>query len=175
MVAPSEAPSRAIPGKQTEPVSLSSWLAGGPPPDRGPGAAVVRHGVRPRADAVKAARRFTAATLRDWDLARLSGMAELVISELVTNALRHGLADRDETPDGRMEAPCPVELILLSHSPDVTCVVTDPSAAGPVRRDPGELADSGRGLQVVCAFSRDWGWSRLERGGKAVWALLHDG
>lgn len=175
MAAAPEASRRATLSEPVEPVTASGlWLAGqlaiGDPVSN-----VVRHGVCPLADAAQAARRVAVATLRSWDLVQLSDTVELVVSELVTNALRHGLADRGASSRGHVDVRCPVELIMTCELPHVTCVVTDPSDNVPVRRDPEELADSGRGLHVVSSCSHSWGWSRFAGGGKAVWALFHDG
>jgi two-component sensor histidine kinase len=106
-------------------------------------------------------------TLRDWNLAGLSDQAELVVSELVTNAIRHGLVSAR-----RIIEEHPVGLRLLAQAPFVTCMVTDPGSQMPVRNTVGWLAESGRGLQVVESCSLRWGWQPLEAGGKVVWALL---
>ncbi len=122
-------------------------------------------GTRP--ESVKAARDFTRATLWDWDLAVLSDLAELVVSELVTNALRHGI------PSARTSAgdAC-VRLRLLGQAPFLMCMVTDPGGDIPVLRESQPAAESGRGLQVVESCSERWGWHLLDEGGKVVWVLL---
>lgn len=122
-------------------------------------------GTRP--ESVKAGRDFTRATLRDWDLAALSDLAELVVSELVTNALRHGIPSaRKPVGDTR------VRLRLLAQAPFVLCMVTDPGIDIPVLREPQPTAESGRGLKVVESCCVRWGWHLLDEGGKVVWALM---
>ena len=98
----------------------------------------------------------------------LNDLAELVVSELVTNALRHGI------PSARKLAGehCVVRLRLLAQAPFVMCMVTDPGADIPVLRDSGPTAESGRGLNVVESCCVRWGWHLLDEGGKVVWALL---
>jgi hypothetical protein len=121
----------------------------------------------PRPESVKTGREFTRATLRDWGMAALNDLAELVVSELVTNALRHGV------PSARklVGENC-VRLRLLAQAPFVMCMVTDPGADIPVLRDSGLAAESGRGLNVVESCCVRWGWHLLDEGGKVVWALL---
>lgn len=132
---------------------------------------VAQRGLYPRTDAAKAARDFTGATLCGWDMDPLRDVVELVVSELVANALSHGLAEHGT--NGRSSDGPPVELVLMSGFPHVTCVVTDPSEDIPVLRDLEDLAESGRGLQLVSSCSQTWGWSHLAGGGKAVWALFN--
>jgi len=127
-------------------------------------------GLRPSLESVKTARDFTGRALRGWGLAGLADVAELVISELVTNALRHGLEA------GRaIAAQCPVELRLLGQDPYLLCMVIDPGRGIPVLRESGPCAETGRGLNVVDCCSARWGWYLLQGGGKVVWALLHSG
>jgi hypothetical protein len=121
----------------------------------------------PSPGSVKIGRDFTRATLRDWGMTALTDLAELVVSELVTNALRHGI------PAARKlgEQHC-VRLRLLAQAPFVMCMVTDPERAIPVIQDADPAAESGRGLTVVEACCLRWGWHLLDEGGKVVWALL---
>ena len=80
----------------------------------------------PRYEAVKCARDFTGKTLGHWGLqARFDDIA-LVVSELVTNALRHGLARQSAPP-----AEPPVRLHLLRWSAKLVCAVRDPSREPP--------------------------------------------
>jgi hypothetical protein len=113
------------------------------------------------------AREFTKLTLDDWGMAAHADMAELVVCELVTNALRHGLLSGTWTPEDR-----PIGLTLLRRNAEITCMVTDPGSAGPVRVDPCASAEGGRGLQVVEACSAAWGWQPIAGAGKVVWAVL---
>lgn len=116
---------------------------------------------------IKAARDFTTDTLLDWDLRGLIQDATLVVSELVTNALRHGALDGD---DGiRHDRP---ELILWARAGYLVCVVIDSSASPPVRVPAGLAREDGRGLQVVQALASRWGWSMLGVHRKAVWVVL---
>lgn len=121
----------------------------------------------PLPESVKIGRDFARATLGHWGMATLIDLAELVISELLTNALRHGIPSARQLADD-----CPIRLKLLGQAPYLMCMVTDPGAEIPVLRESGPLAESGRGLKVVESCSVRWGWHLLDGGGKVVWALL---
>jgi anti-sigma regulatory factor (Ser/Thr protein kinase) len=121
----------------------------------------------PSPESVKLGRDFTRATLRDWGMSALTDMAELVVSELVTNALRHGIPAACEL-DGQQV----VRLRLLAQAPFAMCMVTDPARTIPVLREADPAAECGRGLTVVDACCVRWGWHLLDEGGKVVWALL---
>ncbi len=121
----------------------------------------------PRAESVKTGRGFTRATLLDWDMPDLTDLAELVVSELVTNALRHGVPSACTL----VSEHC-IRLRLLAQAPFVMCMVTDPGSDIPVLRESGPTSESGRGLNVVESCSVRWGWHLLDDGGKVVWALL---
>lgn len=122
------------------------------------------------ATSVPAARNITAATLRAWGLEELSEAMTLVVSELVTNALRHA------RPTVGAAQQASIHLYLVRQGRDVACLVTDASNLAPVRKelvDGNVVAETGRGLHIVAACSRRWGWTRLgPGGGKAVWALF---
>jgi anti-sigma regulatory factor (Ser/Thr protein kinase) len=125
-------------------------------------------GLRAVPEAVKTSRDFTRSVLLEWGQADLVDMAGLVVSELVTNALRHGV------PQARMPlGECPIRLRLLGQSPYMMCMVTDPGSGVPVLRDPELCDENGRGLNVVESCCVRWGWHLLDEGGKVVWALLH--
>ena len=94
-------------------------------------------------------------------------VAELVVSELVTNSLRHGLLSTQWMPGEH-----PIGLTILRRVPYLMCLVTDPGSEPPVRMDPCAGAEGGRGLQVVDSCSVRWGWQPIEGAGKVVWALL---
>lgn len=113
------------------------------------------------------ARDFTSATLRSWGLADLSDDATVIVSELVTNAIRHGLTTAFASADDR-----PIRLTLVRHGRLVVCIVADTNRQEPSVRPPCDAAENGRGLHVIEALSRAWGWTPLPGVGKAVWAAL---
>jgi hypothetical protein len=116
---------------------------------------------------VKAARDFTGTTLRRWGLAHLGNDVGVVVSELLTNAIRHALP----RPAGCATA-APIRIGLLDPGPCVLCAVADPSDEIPVVREPDYLAESGRGLHVIASLSERWGWTAPSRNGKLVWATF---
>ncbi len=119
------------------------------------------------AGSARAGRDFTVATLRRWGTAHSSQDIAIVVSEMVTNALRHALPGPGDTgPRG------PVRLGLLQQGPWVLCAVADPGKAAPVPRTPGSLAESGRALQMICAFIDQWGYTTPGDAGKVVWAMF---
>ncbi|MGH3312248.1 MAG: ATP-binding protein [Streptomyces sp.] len=139
----------------------------------------------PRFDSVKGARDFTRETLQRWRLdAEFDGVG-LVVSELVTNALRHGLTSpgpmTGPAPGPALELTSPVRLDLIRWAARLVCAVRDPSGTPPKAATPrecGEYVDftseSGRGLCLVESFSDGWGWHPLTgmARGKVVWALF---
>ncbi|GAA3688786.1 ATP-binding protein [Nonomuraea antimicrobica] len=120
----------------------------------------------PAATSVHAARSFTAGALTGWGLGELAENMELVVSELATNALRHGLCLDDPR---RQHA---VHMSLVRRGPLVTSAFTDPGSSVPVLRYPGPLDAGGLGLHIVESLSLRWGWSALAPQGKIVWAVL---
>ncbi len=108
--------------------------------------------------AVPAARRFTAETLGAWQLAdQTQETAELVVSELVGNAVEHG--------GGSAE----LRLSLLDGA--IRVDVVDGSPELPVLCSPDPVEDRHRGLLIVGALSARWG-SEVVGSGKTVWAEL---
>lgn len=121
----------------------------------------------PQPGSARRAREFTRITLQDWGLAGQIDVAELVVSELVTNSLRHGVLSAQWMPGEH-----PIGLTILRLDPYLMCMVTDPGLSCPVRIDSCASAESGRGLQVVESCSVRWGWQPMAGVGKVVWALL---
>jgi anti-sigma regulatory factor (Ser/Thr protein kinase) len=108
------------------------------------------------------ARRAARTVLTAWDLVALIEDVDLVVSELVTNALLHtGLG-----PGG---APAPVRLELESADGALTCRVVDSCSLPPQPEEEDHDAESGRGLILVEALASAWDWEDLPEG-KAVWA-----
>lgn len=119
------------------------------------------------AESARKAREFTRVTLHDWGMAGRCDVAELVVSELVTNSLRHGLHSARW-----MRGEHPIGLTILRRDPYLICMVTDPGSTRPVRIESCAGAEGGRGLQVVESCSVQWGWQPVAGDGKVVWALL---
>jgi Histidine kinase-like ATPase domain len=120
------------------------------------------------AGSVRAARDFTVATLRRWGTAERSQDIAIVVSELLTNALRHARPGSGDLGPRR-----PIRLGLLQPGPCVLCAVADPSRAAPAPQRPGSLAETGRGLHIICALSDQWGYTTPGDTGKVVWAMFN--
>jgi anti-sigma regulatory factor (Ser/Thr protein kinase) len=116
----------------------------------------------------RAARATTAEVCRRWGLADLVDTAQLVVSELVTNAVEHAVAGR--TPAATAGAPGAV-LTLAVTGTSVLVEVADPDPRAPVVRQPGLWDEGGRGMMLVATESASWGWEPRD-GGKVVWATL---
>jgi anti-sigma regulatory factor (Ser/Thr protein kinase) len=119
------------------------------------------------AGSVRAARDFTIATLRRWGVAERGHDITVVVSELLTNALRHALPEQ-----GVAWPRWPIRLGLLEHVSGLLCAVADPGEGVPAPQTPSSLAETGRGLQMVCALSDRWGYSTPGDAGKVVWAMF---
>jgi anti-sigma regulatory factor (Ser/Thr protein kinase) len=104
--------------------------------------------------------------LHGWSAADRCQDIAVVVSELLTNALRHALP---ASGDARLRRP--IRLGLLQLRPCVLCAVADPSTAAPVPRLRGSLGETGRGLHIVGALSDSWGYTSSGTG-KVVWAMF---
>ncbi len=102
------------------------------------------------------AREVTAAKLTEWGLEELAFTAELVVSELVTNAYRYG--------------GTPITLRLIRDR-SLICEVSDPSSTAPHLRRAHSTDEGGRGLLLVAQLTDRWG-ARHTREGKTVWTEL---
>ncbi|MDQ0811454.1 PAS domain S-box-containing protein [Streptomyces sp. B3I7] len=102
------------------------------------------------------AREYARAQLQSWGLEPLVDTAELLVSELVTNALRYG--------EGEIRLR-----LLLDRT--MVCEVWDAGLVQPRRRRARDTDEGGRGLQLVGLLSAAWGSRRTPRG-KTVWFEL---
>ncbi|MEW2509679.1 SpoIIE family protein phosphatase [Streptomyces sp. NPDC046870] len=102
------------------------------------------------------AREYARGQLLSWDLEPLVDTTELLVSELVTNALRYGEGD--------------IRLRLLLDR-TLVCEVWDSGLVQPRRRRARDTDEGGRGLQLVGLLSAAWGSRRTPRG-KTVWFEL---
>lgn len=121
----------------------------------------------PQACSARTARDFTFATLRRWGTGYNSQDIAIVVSELVTNALRHAVPQ-----PGATSPPWRARLGLLQYEPWLLCAVADPSKTPPAPRPPSSFAETGRGLQMICALSDQWGYTKHLDAGKIVWATF---
>lgn len=104
---------------------------------------------------VARARRYTTEQLTAWGLDEAAFVTELVVSELVTNAIRYG-------------AP-PIELRLIHDDSTLLCEVSDASSTAPHMRRARTFDEGGRGLLLVAQLAERWG-TRHSTLGKTIWA-----
>ncbi len=109
--------------------------------------------------APEAARNIVAALLPAWDLGDLISDAQLIASELVTNAYRHA------------QGTAGFELLLVQRDAGVRIALADGSSIKPVIAELSHERPSGRGMMLVSALCTEWG-SESRDGGKQVWADL---
>jgi len=105
----------------------------------------------------RAARRFVAQALSDWDDGEgdLTDTVNLLVSELVTNAVLHAGSD--------------VEVMVRLTATAARIEVTDASGDSIAPRDATSEEDSGRGLALVGSLAHRWGVRPATGGGKTVW------
>ncbi|HUZ24052.1 MAG TPA: ATP-binding protein [Streptosporangiaceae bacterium] len=116
---------------------------------------------------ISAARKFAAMTMQRWGVADREADVAVVVSELLSNAVRHALPLAPDPPDR------PIRLGLLHWGPSIMCAVADPSEQAPVPREPRWLEESGRGLHVIASLSDQWGTCPAPgQPGKVVWATF---
>ncbi|GAA1905874.1 SpoIIE family protein phosphatase [Streptantibioticus ferralitis] len=99
-------------------------------------------------------RRAVTRQLADWGLDEASFVAELLLSELVTNAIRYGTG--------------PIQVRLL-HDRTLICEVSDASSTAPHLRQAASTDEGGRGLFLVAQLAQAWG-TRYTANGKVIWA-----
>jgi hypothetical protein len=145
-----------------------------PDGDRGAWATMPRVATRtpaPATRSIAAARAFTLRTMERWGVVARGADAAAVVTELMTNALRHALP---QLPGESATLPAwPIRLGLADPGPYVICAVADPSADVPAPRHAHWHDEAGRGLLVVAALSDQWGYCAAPaHRGKVVWAAF---
>ncbi|MGA4845676.1 SpoIIE family protein phosphatase [Streptomyces sp. G5(2025)] len=121
---------------------------------------VARWRLTPEPSEVSRVRELTRAQLRAWSLDALDALgdtAELLVSELVTNVVRHARS-------GRLD-------LRLVRAGTLLCEVEDDDPALPTLLSAGPGDEYGRGLRVVSTLAKEWGTSRTDSG-KTVWFEL---
>lgn len=114
--------------------------------------------------AVPCARLHARQVLWEWGLSAFSENAELLVSELMTNATQASLST---------ELILPVRLWLSSDQSRLLIQVQDTSCYPPAPTGGVDDDERGRGLLIVEAISTKWGWDiKADNSGKIVWALM---
>jgi hypothetical protein len=117
---------------------------------------IFRFPLPPHPIAAEQARILTKIALAEWRLPDVTDEALIIAAELATNAAKLGDVFR----------------ITLTRQGDMALIeVWDASEALPDRQTQSVERVDGRGLLLVEACSKDWGWRLEDQGGKTVWAL----
>ncbi|MFD7733244.1 SpoIIE family protein phosphatase [Kitasatospora phosalacinea] len=103
---------------------------------------------------VRTARRLAEHQLAAWGLEELEFSTDLIVSELVTNAIRYGKS--------------PIRLRLINDR-GLICEVSDSSDSTPHLRRAKSTDEGGRGLFIIGQLAQRWG-TRFARHGKTIWA-----
>ncbi|MGP3999017.1 SpoIIE family protein phosphatase [Streptomyces sp. 8N706] len=106
------------------------------------------------AEAVGHARKLAIRQMEHWGLGEEADITQLIVSELVTNAIRYG------------EEPITLRLI---RSHNLICEVCDGSSTSPHARHARDNDEGGRGLYLVTQMAHSWG-TRYGARGKTIWA-----
>ncbi|MGW6793978.1 SpoIIE family protein phosphatase [Streptomyces chartreusis] len=104
-------------------------------------------------EAVSSTRSHVVRQLRDWDCESVEFVTELVVSELVTNAIRYGNS--------------PIQLRLIRDR-SLICEVIDGSSTAPHLRRARAFDEGGRGLMLVAQLTQRWGTQQTPDG-KVIW------
>ncbi|MFJ9843552.1 SpoIIE family protein phosphatase [Kitasatospora sp. NPDC101155] len=115
---------------------------------------VVDWELAPDPAAVARARRLVTGRLDEWGLAELVFTTELIVSELVTNAIRY--------------APGPIRVRLIRDR-SLICEVSDTGHTSPHLRQAARDDEGGRGLYIIAQLTESWG-TRYTEEGKTIWA-----
>jgi hypothetical protein len=111
----------------------------------------------PHPIAAEQARTLMRLALAEWNMGDLADDALIITAELVTNAMKIGEV---------------FHLTLSCRDRTVMIEVSDGSEASPDRQRRSYDRVDGRGLLLVEACAKDWGWRLEDQGGKTVWARL---
>ncbi|MGK4578941.1 SpoIIE family protein phosphatase [Kitasatospora sp. HPMI-4] len=138
-----------LPARQTDDIALLVARTRLLPPDR-----IAEWDVPSDPSAVAGIRAEVTRQLTRWDLDEAAFITELVLSELITNAIRYG------TP--------PIKVRML-YDLTLICEVSDTSSTAPHLRYAAAEDEGGRGLFLIAQLAERWG-TRYTRDGKIIWA-----
>jgi serine/threonine-protein kinase RsbW len=93
--------------------------------------------------------------LAEWGLSRLEETVSLLVTELVSNGIRHAQTE--------------LELLLTFDGACLRIAVTDGDPRPPIAKARQELAVGGWGLPIVQSLASEWGIDATDTPGKTVW------
>lgn len=112
----------------------------------------------------RTARASARALLIEWGMADLTEPIELIVSELVTNAVQAS-AGYTVPPSVQFRMSATRDVVLIE--------VWDRDPRPPVLRKPNAYEEGGRGLLLVATMCARWGWTEFKQG-KTVWAEVRE-
>jgi anti-sigma regulatory factor (Ser/Thr protein kinase) len=118
--------------------------------------------------AVSCARGHVRTVAREWGLADLADIAELLASEISTNAVQ---ASQRLSARADLAIVPVIRLWITSDGVALVIHVWDGNDELPVRKDAGFDAEGGRGLMLVDSLAKEWG-TYQKANGKVVWAMI---
>jgi anti-sigma regulatory factor (Ser/Thr protein kinase) len=132
---------------------------------------VATHTPAPASHAIATARSFTFQTMGKWGVTDRADDVAAVVTELLTNAIKHALPQAQHA--AATLSPWPIKVGLLHPGSHVICAIADPSPELPELRAPDWQDESGRGLLVVSSLSDHWGCCPApDEHGKVVWSAF---
>ncbi len=122
---------------------------------------------------VRPARLYAKNILYLWRMAALADTVELLVSEIITNAVRTSTRiAHQQRETGQEPRALRMRFWLTSDGHSVLIQVWDSDHHRPIRQNVGPDAEAGRGLLLVETLSTQWGcYAPDEQGGKVVWAV----
>jgi anti-sigma regulatory factor (Ser/Thr protein kinase) len=119
------------------------------------------------------ARQHAGAELRNWKLpSEIADAAVLLVSELTTNAVNASVVSPANSGGTQGEVVSKVSLVLRLLWDRLVIEVSDDAPYPPVQAVADTESENGRGLLLVEALSKEWGYFRLPSGGKTVFCVL---
>lgn len=122
--------------------------------------------------AVAVSRMFVRHTLAHWNFEEHTDTATLIMSELVTNAVKASGITSEQPKSWQVTTEHVVGVQLRALEASLYVDVWDASSADPIRKNPALEATNGRGLLLVDALAKQRNIYRSPVGGKIVWAEL---
>jgi len=122
--------------------------------------------------AVRCSRMLVSSCLRQWGLPSLAGDSELVVSELVTNAVAATGVTETEPRWSQLAGLATIHVRVMLFEGSIVIAVWDRNPAPPVLRQSEPDSENGRGLSIVAALCKRWDYFLLDGDGKCVWAEL---
>src|SRR5436309_8043505 len=132
--------------------------------------AVITRALSARPEEARTARRFVREILTCWGLEALADDAEMIVDELVVNAVLHGTRAGLTRPSPGAGLTV-LRLCMLRRAGEVMLAVVDPGNETRMPRQPDVGGESGRGLQIGVVMSLVWGWRLIVRYGMVVWGV----